>query len=129
MRCCVLLIVGMALALALALAQAANAAPLSAAPFTVVAKIDLANARGRVDHLAFDARHRRLFVAEIGSNAVAVIDVGGKRFERQLAGIDSPQGIAYLPGLDRLLVTSRGDGMLRAYDAVKFELVMSRKLG
>ncbi|HEU5137993.1 MAG TPA: hypothetical protein VFU13_22810 [Steroidobacteraceae bacterium] len=39
------------------------------------ATIPLPNCKGRIDHLAFDSEHHRLFVAELGNDTVAVIDV------------------------------------------------------
>jgi DNA-binding beta-propeller fold protein YncE len=94
----------------------------------LLAKIPLPDCKGRIDHLAFDPDRRRLFVAELGNNTVAVIDVDKRRLERRLEGHDEPQGIAYFAALNRLYVADGGDGMVRAYDATALKLVVSHKL-
>ena len=92
------------------------------------AKITLPGCKGRIDHLAFDPEHRRLFVAELGNNSVAVVDVDKRRLDHRLEGHDEPQGIAYFPPLNRLYVADGGDGTVRAYDAATFKLISSVKL-
>ena len=94
----------------------------------VQAKIPLPGCKGRIDHLAFDPEHRRLFVAELGNNSVAVVDVDKRRLDHRLEGHDEPQGIAYFPPLNRLYVADGGDGTVRAYDAATFKLITSAKL-
>jgi DNA-binding beta-propeller fold protein YncE len=92
------------------------------------AKIPLPNCKGRIDHLAFDADHGRLFVAELGNDTVAVIDVDKRRLEQRLAGVKEPQGIAYFAPLQRLYVAEGGDGTVRAYDATTFKQIATTKL-
>ena len=79
------------------------------------AKIPLGDVKGRIDHLAIDVAHRRLFVAELGNNTVAVIDVDGRKVVRRLAGFDEPQGVAYLARTDTLYVANGGTGELHAF--------------
>src|SRR5262245_59202269 len=86
-----------------------------AASLQVQAKITLPDCQGRIDHLAFDAEHGRLFVAELGNDSVAVVDITRNRLEHRIAGLDEPQGIAYFAPLNRLYVAGGGDGSLRAY--------------
>lgn len=92
------------------------------------AKIPLPNCKGRIDHLAFDADHRRLFVAELGNDTVAVIDVDKRQLERRLEGVKEPQGIAYFAPLRRLYVAEGGDGTVRAYDAATYKQIATAKL-
>jgi len=95
----------------------------TAATFELEARIPLPDCKGRIDHLALDPDHQRLFIAELGNNSVAVVDLGKQRFERRLEGFDEPQGIAYFAPLQRLYVASGGDGSVRAYDATDFKPV------
>jgi len=44
-------------------------------PLTLAAKIHLGRVMGRIHHLAFDIKRKRLFVAELGNNLVGVIDL------------------------------------------------------
>ena len=94
----------------------------------IQAKIPLPNCKGRIDHLAIDAVHHRLFIAELGNDTVAVIDVDQRRLERRLEGLNEPQGIAYFAPLQRVYVAEGGDGTVRAYDAVSLEQVATTRL-
>lgn len=99
------------------------------ASFEQVASIALPGGKGRIDHMAYDAKHGRLFVVETGNGSVAVVDINARRLVRRIDGLAEPQGVAYLEGLDRLLVTTHGDGSLRAFEAGSFELAGTLRLG
>ena len=92
------------------------------------AQIPLSGCKGRIDHLAFDPERRRLYVAELGNNSVAVVDLGTRRLERRLEGLDEPQGIAYFAPLRRLYVADGGDGTVRAYSTIDFSQEKSIRL-
>jgi DNA-binding beta-propeller fold protein YncE len=70
------------------------------------ATIDLPSVKGRIDHFGVDARRHRLFVAALGNDTVEVVDVQAGRRERSLTGFGEPQGILYVPGVDRVFVAS-----------------------
>jgi DNA-binding beta-propeller fold protein YncE len=110
----------------LAIPGAARSQP---APLAVIAKIPLPDGKGRIDHLAFDPARRRLFVAELGNDSIAVIDVGRRRFERRLTAAAEPQGVAYLAATDTLYVASGGDGTVRAYRGADLDPVGSVDIG
>lgn len=95
----------------------------------VQARIDLPQVAGRIDHLAYDARGRRLFVAELGNDAVDVVDVEHYRVVHRIDGIDEPQGIVYSPALDLVYVASGSDGMVRSYRGSDLAPAQSLKLG
>jgi hypothetical protein len=44
-------------------------------PLQLEAKIPLGEVRGRIDHMAIDLARQRLFVAELGNDAVGVVDL------------------------------------------------------
>ena len=108
---------------------ALSTSPASGANLELQAKISLAGGRGRIDHMAFDPVSRRLFVAELGNDSVAVIDFDDHRLERRIADLREPQGIAYYAPLQRLYVTGGGDGTVRAYDARDYRELKRIKLG
>lgn len=95
----------------------------------VEARIDLPQVAGRIDHLAYDASGRRLFVAELGNHAVDVVDAEHYRVLHRIDGIDEPQGIAYSRALHQLYVASGSDGMVRSYQGSDFAPVRSLKVG
>src|SRR5262249_46288038 len=83
--------------------------------------IPLPGVSGRIDHLAFDQAHDRLFVCALGHNTVEVIDTrSGKRLH-SISGLGAPQGVAYLTKVDRLFIANDQDGLLKIYDAKSFK--------
>jgi DNA-binding beta-propeller fold protein YncE len=80
-------------------------------------KISLGNVSGRIDHMAVDQAHRRLFVAELGNNTVGVIDLDAQKVMHRLSGLKEPQGVAYVQSNDSLYVANGGDGSVRVFRA------------
>lgn len=87
------------------------------APLVLERTIPLNGVTGRIDHLAVDAPHRRLFVAELGAGTVEAVDLASGASLGRIAGLKEPQGLAYLPARDELVVASGGDGSVRFYRA------------
>jgi YVTN family beta-propeller protein len=84
-------------------------------PLVREAKIPLGSVVGRIDHLAFDPERERLFVAELGSNSLRVIDLKTRAVIRRITGLKEPQGVGYLAAKDTLYVANAGDGSVRLY--------------
>lgn len=87
------------------------------------ATIPLGAVAGRIDHLAVDAARKRLYVAELVNNRVAVIDLDARTVLRTLDNFLEPQGIGYEPTTDTLYVANGGDGSVRLYSAATFESI------
>ncbi len=83
--------------------------PSAQAPLVLVRAIELPRVEGRIDHLAFDNRTGRLFVAALGNNTVEVLDVKGGTHLKSLTGFREPQGIAVVadPGW---IAVANGEG-------------------
>jgi DNA-binding beta-propeller fold protein YncE len=83
----------------------------SGAPASLVLErtIALPGVAGRIDHLAFDAAHGRLFVAELGNGTVEAVDVAAGKVVARAGGLHEPQGLAVL-STGELAVASGGDG-------------------
>lgn len=77
--------------------------------------IPLPNVGGRIDHMAVDLAHDRLFVAELGNGTVDSIDIARRKRSGWITGLKEPQGIGYLPARDMIVVASAGDGSVRLY--------------
>jgi len=90
---------------ALAAFQAAG----PSAPLTFIQSIPLPHVEGRIDHLAYDAASKRLFVAALGNNTVEVIDAAANSHARSLSGFREPQGIAVAADA-RLVAVANGQG-------------------
>lgn len=93
----------------------APGASRSPAPLVLEQTIPLPGVAGRIDHLAVDLIHRRVFVAELGNGTVEAIDMATGRPAGRILGLSEPQGLAYLPDRDELTVASGGDGTVRFY--------------
>jgi DNA-binding beta-propeller fold protein YncE len=85
--------------------------------------IPLPRVEGRIDHFALDPAGDRLFVCALGNNTVEVLDLRKGERIQSLTGLGAPQGIAYMPELDRLFVANDKGGICKIYDAKSFETV------
>ncbi len=101
--------------LALGNATPANSQPAELAALVLETKIPLGTVAGRIDHLAIDLEHHRLFVAELGNNTVGVVDLDTKTVVHRISGLSEPQGVAYVPASGTLYIANGGDGMVRIY--------------
>jgi len=90
-------------------------------PLVQTGSIPLEGVEGRLDHLTFDVRSQRLFVAALENHTVEVVDLALHRRIHQITDVSEPQGLLYIPEKDRLLVCCRGDGTCRSFDATTFE--------
>jgi DNA-binding beta-propeller fold protein YncE len=99
-------------------AAAANAQPLS--PQQTIA---LPSVEGRIDHLAFDPAGERLFICALGNNSVEVVDLRKGERVHSITGLGSPQGVAYLPEVDHLLVANDEGGLCKIFEGKSFQQI------
>lgn len=83
----------------------------------VVRSIELPEVKGRIDHLAYAAEIRALYVAALGNNSVEAVDLTKGAHTLSVKGFPEPQGIVFLPGQNLVAVTCGGDGSLRLLEA------------
>lgn len=102
---------GLALGAAIALAHAAGE------PLELIATIAMPAVKGRIDHLAADVERHRLFVAALGNDSLEVLDIARNRHEKGVPGFSKPQGVVYVPGINRLFVSNGRSGRLDMLDA------------
>ncbi len=99
----------------LAAAAAHVAAAAEKTPLELLGKIPLGNVSGRIDHMAIDSSGHRLFVAELGNNTVAVVNLLSGAVTRSLTGFHSPQGVGYVVETASLVIANAGDGSVRIF--------------
>ena len=92
-------------------------------PLRLVQTIPLAGVRGRIDHLAIDLPRHRLFVCALGNNTIEVIDLEKAARVHTLTGLGAPQGVAYVPDLNRLVIANDRGGVCNTYDANAWQLI------
>jgi len=93
----------------------------SAVPLKLKQTIPLSGVEGRIDHFAFDPAGERLFVCALGNNTVEVLDLRKGERVHSITGLDAPQGVAYVPELDRVFVANEKGGICRIYDGKSFQ--------
>lgn len=91
--------------------------------------IPLGDVKGRIDHLAVDLEHQRLFVAELGNDTVGVIDLRSNRVQQRITDLEEPQGLGYLPSTQTLYVANGGDGSVRLFTGDNLKPSSTLKLG
>jgi WD40 repeat protein len=62
-------------------------------------------------------RSKRLFVAGLENGSVEVVDLKTGKWLRTMQGFQKPQGILFVPRLDKVFVASGDDGMVRVFSA------------
>jgi DNA-binding beta-propeller fold protein YncE len=86
-------------------------------PLQLEAKIPLGDVRGRIDHMAVDLARHRLFVAALGSDSLAVVDLEARHLDRTIGDLGEPQGVGYDPVTDTLYVANARDGSVSLFKA------------
>ena len=95
----------------------------SVVPLKLKQTIPLSGVEGRIDHFGFDAAGERLFVCALGNNTVEVLDLHKGQRIHSITGLGAPQGIAYIPELDRIFVANDKGGICKIYDGKSFQPV------
>lgn len=94
------------------------------APLVLVRIIPIPGVFGRFDHMAVDNSGGRVFAAVYGNDSVEVLDTArGTRDKSIHEGFIKPQMVAYLPGLNRIVVSSEGDGSCKVLDATTYKVI------
>jgi DNA-binding beta-propeller fold protein YncE len=107
---------------------AANVTAQSQSPLKLEATIELPGVEGRIDHFAFDATGERLFVCALSNNTVEVLDLRKGERIHSITGLGAPQGVAYIPELNRIFVANDKAGICKTYDGKSFQQVSELNL-
>ena len=110
-------------AVALCCTGIVTVAAQSAAPLKLKQTIPLSGVEGRIDHFAFDPAGERLFICALGNNTVEVLDLRKGNRVHSITGLGAPQGVAYVPEVNRLFVANDKDGICKIYDGKSFQVV------
>ena len=93
------------------------------APLQLKQTIALPGVEGRIDHFALDAAGERLFVCALGNNTVEILDLRKGERIHSITGLGAPQGIAYIPELNRIFVANDKGGICKIHDGKSFQAV------
>src|SRR2546427_12914864 len=95
----------------------------SAAPLHLVQTIPLPNVKGRIDHMDVDVRGKRLFVAGLENGTLEVVDLKAGKRSRSVPGLQTPQGVAYVPALNKVFVANENDDTLKVFRGDTLDLL------
>src|SRR5438067_5450152 len=100
-----------------------TAAHAQAKTLQLTQTIRLPGVEGRIDHMELDATSDRLFVCALGNNTVEVLDLRKGERIHSITGLGAPQGIAYIPELNRIFVANDKGGICKIYNGKSFQAV------
>ncbi len=95
---------------------------------SLVQRISLPPAPGRIDHMDVDLAHGRMYVAMLANDSLAVVDLNRGTFVRSVTGLRTPQGVLFIPSVNKLLVTNAGDGTVDILDSANLGTVKVAQL-
>jgi DNA-binding beta-propeller fold protein YncE len=94
----------------------------------LVQTIPLSGVNGRLDHMAVDLEHKRLFVAASDNNTLEVVDLTEGKVNKSLGGFRNPQDALFLGGDISKLYVSSLDGHVRIFRGETLGLVQDLKI-
>lgn len=99
------------------------------APLRLVQTIPMTKVSGRIDHMAIDGDHKRLFVAALGNGTLEALNLQSWKISQSIAGLKEPQGVLYIPEMDKLFVATGGDGKCYVYSGEPLRQVSAIDIG
>jgi DNA-binding beta-propeller fold protein YncE len=80
-------------------------------------EIPMKDVKGRIDHMAFNLEKQILYVAALGNNSVEVVDIKAASVIHSIKNLDEPQGLAFIPETNEVVVANGGNGDCIFYNA------------
>jgi DNA-binding beta-propeller fold protein YncE len=84
-------------------------------PLKLLQTIPMPSVKGRIDHLGIDVKRGRLYIAGLGNDTMEVVDIRAGKWLRSVSGFKTPQGIWYVPSVDKLFAASGDAGTCRVF--------------
>ena len=95
---------------------------------TLQKEIALPNVKGRIDHIDINLKDQIAYIAALGNNTLEVVDLKSGRVTGSISGLSEPQGVAYIPKHDEILIANGGTGECGFYNAITLKKTGSIKL-
>jgi DNA-binding beta-propeller fold protein YncE len=108
---------------------AAQAPSRELAPLQLIQKIPVPNVAGRIDHFTAFPKRRLLIFAALGNNSMEIVNTFQAKVVQSVKGLNEPQGVLCVPGLDKIFVANAGNGTVKVYDGKTYALRKSIELG
>jgi DNA-binding beta-propeller fold protein YncE len=97
-------------------------------PLKLIQKIPMPNVKGRIDHMDVDVKGKRLFVAGLENDTLEVVDLKAGKWSRSVPGLKTPQGVAYVPALNKVFVANENDDTLKVFRGDTLDLLTTIRL-
>jgi YVTN family beta-propeller protein len=91
----------------------------------LIKTIPLPNISGRIDHLSFDSKNNFVFVAALGNNTVEIVDLKNEKVIHSIKNLHEPQGVAFIPANNALVVANGDNGDCDVFNTAKFQKINS----
>src|ERR1700730_12610555 len=108
---------------------ASQAPPRELPPLQLIQRIPVPGVTGRIDHFTAFPKRRLLIFAALGNNSMEIVNTFEAKVVQSTKGLDEPQGVLYVPGLDKIFVANAGNGTVKVYDGKTYALRKSIALG
>ncbi len=95
---------------------------------TLTKTLTLPAGSGKFDHLAYDSKAGRLFIAGSSAHEVLVVDVSSGKVLETIFNLGKPHGLAWIPESGRLFVADGSLAALDVYEGSPFKLLKTLKL-
>ena len=95
---------------------------------TLQREISLTQVKGRIDHMDIDLKDQIAYIAALGNNTLEVVDLKKGEVTGSITGLDEPQGVAYIPKHQEILVANGGTGECSFYNSLTLKKTGSIKL-
>jgi DNA-binding beta-propeller fold protein YncE len=107
-----------------------NLSSIAAEPLRLAGRTELPGYTGDFDHFEYDLKGNRLWLAAEDHGTLDLFDLKTLKMQKSVKGVvDTPHGILYVPGKNRLVVTdSGGDMKTRVIDAGTLKVTGSVEL-
>jgi DNA-binding beta-propeller fold protein YncE len=97
-------------------------------PLQLTQTIPLPEVDGRIDHFSIDVKGRRAFLAALAKNTIEVVDLKAGRVTQTLPEFAKPQGVLFVPELNKLFVASGADGTLKILDGTSLAVLSTSQV-
>jgi DNA-binding beta-propeller fold protein YncE len=98
-------------------------------PLQLIQRIPAPDVAGRIDHFTAYPKRRLLIFAALGNSTVEIVNTFEGKVVHSIKGLAEPQGVVYVPELDKIFVANAGSGRVNVYDGKTYALRKSIELG
>lgn len=95
---------------------------------TLEKEIALPNVKGRIDHIDINLKDQIAYIAALGNNTLEIVNLKIGKVTGSITGLDEPQGVAYIPKHQEILIANGGTGECGFYNAITLKKTGSIKL-